>query len=60
MWQINKTFLDNQISAGKTFTLVHNPYEAPLGSGFSMEIEYLKSRDFKNITKSGQYWKITR
>ncbi len=43
MWRINKTFLNQQISAGKTFALSNNPVTDG-GYYFSREVAFLESK----------------
>jgi filamentous hemagglutinin len=42
MWNINKAFLDQQISQGKSFVFTADPTKAPPGSYTSMEYVHLQ------------------
>jgi len=46
MWNINKAFLDQQITQGKTFVFTANPELAPVGSYTAKEINHLKSKGY--------------
>ena len=49
MWNINKTFLDQQISAGSTFALANNPVTSG-GYYFKKEVAYLASKGISMLT----------
>ena len=54
MWNINKAFLKQQITAGNNFILTHNPYTA---DGFyRREVKYLIKEGYTFI-KDGEVWK---
>lgn len=55
MWEINKKFIDNQISLNKQFYFSHNPNEAT--GFFKREVDYLKSKlNIVEFPKVGEYW----
>ena len=45
-WEFNKQFLDNAIAKGTTFYLANKWIEAPVGSYFRRELEYLFSKGY--------------
>ena len=53
MWNINKSFLQQQYNAGKEFVLSHSPSSARRGSYFEKEIEWLTNKGFSFIEDSG-------
>lgn len=53
MWNINKSFLQQQYNAGKEFVLSHSPPSARPGSYFEKEIEWLTNKGFSFIEDSG-------
>ena len=57
LWRSNQAFLRQQIEAGKTILLSHNP--AGASGFFSLEVEYLRGLGFKFI-KEGNLWKAVR
>ncbi len=48
MWKINKTFLDQQIAAGKTFLLANNPLTEG-GFYFAKEVAYLAMKGVGSV-----------
>ena len=53
MWNINKSFLQQQYNAGKEFLLSHNPSSANAGSYFAKEVEWMTNKGFSFIEDSG-------
>jgi len=58
MWEINKQYLANRVSEGRTFVLVHDPSTAT--GSFLREIEYLKSQRYADPVKYDGYWRMTK
>ena len=54
MWNINRSFLEQQIDAGKTFYTSHNPKTAT--GFFKQEMDYMNSRGFDFIP-DGVLWR---
>jgi filamentous hemagglutinin len=58
MWEINKTFLDNQIQQGKSFVFVSNPGGFPVRSAARKEYDYLVSQGFTIVPQGGMFHAI--
>jgi len=57
IWQVNKTFLQQQIKAGKEVVLSHDPLKA---TGFyKREVNYLNQLGYKFV-QDGWVWKAVR
>jgi signal transduction histidine kinase len=54
MWLINQQFLQQQIDAGKSFLLTHNPFNQT--GSYARELQYLSDAGYK-IIQSGDYWR---
>lgn len=57
MWNINETFLSNQLKEGKTFILSHDPATAT--GYFKQEVNFLEQKGFEFI-KEGSTWKAIK
>lgn len=57
MWQINKTFLIQQIKKGKEILLSHDPLKAT--GAYKKEIDLLIDKGFKFI-KKGNIWEALK
>lgn len=61
LWEINKTFLKNQIDAGKTIIFSHNPNANWGKCGFTKEIKFLRDNGYyisKTVNLDGYYYAI--
>ena len=61
LWEINETFLKNQIDAGKTIIFSHNPKVNWGECGFADEIKFLRENDYyisKTVNLDGYYYAI--
>jgi hypothetical protein len=55
MWEINKAYLNQGISKGKSFVFTSNPAEFPITSDSYKEFAYLKANGFQFVLEGGIY-----
>ncbi len=65
VWEINKSFLDQQWKAGKEFYFSHNPWNASIlggaGNSFEKEVSHLIYLGVKDFVPSGNgLWRAVR
>lgn len=59
-WQINETFLIQQISQGKQILFSHNPLSPRVGSFFEKEVDFLKDLGYRFERKNQFTWEAVR
>jgi filamentous hemagglutinin len=59
MWNINKAFLDQQISQGKSFLFTGNPAAAPTGSFTQLEFFHLSNKGY-DIVFDGRFYRAIK
>ena len=60
MWSINKAFLDQQMSQGKTFIFTANPASAPTGSFTNLEMTHILNSGYKIQPTSGGFFNAVK
>lgn len=55
MWEINKSFLEIQLKAGKQFIFSHNPEKAT--GAFLREVKWLRSKGLTHYVREGDVWR---
>lgn len=60
MWEINRSFLDQQMAKGKTFLFTSDPYKAISGSFTQKELNYLVSKGYNVVKDSGGMYRAVK
>nr|VFK06727.1 MAG: filamentous hemagglutinin [Candidatus Kentron sp. LPFa] len=60
IWQINETFLTQQIRQGKQILFSHNPLKAKAGSFFEREVDFLRELGYTFKKKNQWTWEAVR
>lgn len=60
MWNINKAFMDQQISQGNTFVFTGNPAAATAGYYTKLKLDHLVNNGYVIVVQGGGYRAIKK
>ncbi|WP_157900233.1 hypothetical protein [Rhodoferax koreensis] len=60
MWNINKTFLDQQMAPNKSFVFTDNPASPSAGYFTKLEFQHLTGNGYKIIQEGGMYHAVKK